>query len=129
MAASCSRSASVIAVAISSLLSRVLLVSGLEHTRGQAGRVAGGDGLHGAVAVVTGGASGIGEACVRLLQCAGADVQVVDLAADPPVDVTDRQALDSLAARLDRLDVLINAAGVLTENRPIDDLSVEDFRR
>ncbi len=87
------------------------------------------DGLDGAVAVVTGGASGIGEASVRLLQHAGVTVHVVDLAADPPVDVTDRAALDSLATRLDRLDVLINAAGVLTENKPVDELSVEDFRR
>lgn len=87
------------------------------------------DGLDGAVAVVTGGASGIGEASVRLLQRAGATVHVVDLAADPPVDVTDRDALDSLASCLDRLDVLVNAAGVLTENRPVDELSVEDFRR
>ena len=87
------------------------------------------DGLDGAVAVVTGGASGIGEASVRLLQHAGVTVHVVDLAADPPMDVTDRDALDSLATRLDRLDVLINAAGVLTENKPVDELSVEDFRR
>ena len=87
------------------------------------------DGLDGAVAVVTGGASGIGEASVRLLQHAGVTVHVVDLAADPPMDVTDRAALDSLATRLDRLDVLINAAGVLTENKPVDELSVEDFRR
>jgi meso-butanediol dehydrogenase/(S,S)-butanediol dehydrogenase/diacetyl reductase len=91
--------------------------------------VAGVDGLDGAVAVVTGGASGIGEACVRLLQRSGVTVQIVDLAADPPVDVTDRGALDALARRLDRLDVLINAAGVLTENKPVDELSVEDFRR
>jgi meso-butanediol dehydrogenase / (S,S)-butanediol dehydrogenase / diacetyl reductase len=91
--------------------------------------VAGVDGLDGAVAVVTGGASGIGEACVRQLQRAGVTVHVVDLAADPPVDVTDRDALDSLAIRLDRLDVLINAAGVLTENKPVDELSLEDFRR
>jgi meso-butanediol dehydrogenase / (S,S)-butanediol dehydrogenase / diacetyl reductase len=91
--------------------------------------VAGVVGLDGAVAVVTGGASGIGEACVRLLQRAGATVHVVDLAADPPVDVTDREALDSLVARLGRLDVLVNAAGVLTENKPVDELSVEDFRR
>ena len=91
--------------------------------------MAGVDGLDSAVAVVTGGASGIGEACVRLLRRAGATVHVVDLASDPPVDVTDRGALDSLATRLDRLDVLINAAGVLTENKPVDELSIEDFRR
>jgi len=87
------------------------------------------DGLDGAVAVVTGGASGIGGACVRLLEQSGAKVHVVDLAAEPPLDVTDRGALDSLASRLDRLDVLINAAGVLTENKPIEELSVADFRR
>jgi meso-butanediol dehydrogenase / (S,S)-butanediol dehydrogenase / diacetyl reductase len=85
-------------------------------------------GLDGAVAVVTGGASGIGEACCRLLRRAGATVHVADLAADPPLDVSDRSALDALAGRLDGLDVLINAAGVLTENRPVDELSVEDFR-
>ncbi len=92
-------------------------------------RVANVDGLDGAVAVVTGGASGIGEACCELLLRAGANVHVVDLAADPPLDVSDRAALDALAGRLDRLDVLINAAGVLTENKPVDELSVEDFRR
>ena len=75
------------------------------------------DGLDGAVAVVTGGASGIGEACCELLLRARANVHVVDLAADPP------------ARRLDPVDALINAAGVLTENRPVDELSVEDFRR
>ena len=85
-------------------------------------------GLDGAVAVVTGGASGIGEVCCRLLLRAGATVHVADLAADPPLDVSDRSALDALAGRLDGLDVLINAAGVLTENRPVDELSVEDFR-
>jgi meso-butanediol dehydrogenase/(S,S)-butanediol dehydrogenase/diacetyl reductase len=87
------------------------------------------EGLDGAVAVVTGGASGIGGACVRLLEQARATVHVVDLAAEPPLDVTDRSALDSLARRLDRLDVLINAAGVLTDNKPIEELAVADFRR
>ena len=85
-------------------------------------------GLDGAVAVVTGGASGIGEACCRLLERSGATVHVADLAGDMPIDVTDRAALDALAGRLDRLDVLVNAAGVLTENRPVDELTVDDFR-
>src|SRR2546430_6901623 len=86
-------------------------------------------GLEGAVAVVTGGAPGIGGACCQLLLGAGATVHAADLGAAPPLDVTDREALDALAGRLDRLDVLINAAGVITENRPVDELSVDDFRR
>ena len=43
--------------------------------------------------------------------------------------MTDRPSLDRLAGGLERIDVLINAAGVLTENRPVDELSPEDFRR
>jgi meso-butanediol dehydrogenase/(S,S)-butanediol dehydrogenase/diacetyl reductase len=87
------------------------------------------NGLAGKVAVVTGGASGIGAASARLLQRSGATVHVVDLGADPPVDVTDRAALDAVAAQLGAVDVLINAAGVLTENKPVDELSLDDFRR
>lgn len=90
-------------------------------------------GLEGSVAVVTGGASGIGGACRTLLTGSGATVHVVDVAGDPPIDVTDRAALDLLAERLrdeaDGLDILVNAAGVLTQNQPVDDLPAEDFRR
>ena len=55
-------------------------------------------GLDGAVAVVTGGASGIGEAVMRLLEQSGAIVRVADLGGDDPVDVTDRAALDRVGA-------------------------------
>ena len=92
-------------------------------------RVAEGLGLRGAVAVVTGGASGIGAACRRLLEASGAEVHVADRVGEPPTDVTDRDALDRLAGSLSRLDVLINAAGVLTENKPVDELSADEFRR
>jgi NAD(P)-dependent dehydrogenase (short-subunit alcohol dehydrogenase family) len=85
--------------------------------------------LEGSVAVVTGGASGIGDACRRLLETSGATVHVVDRDGVPAVDVTDRAALDRLAATLDSVDVLVNAAGVLTENRPVDELAADDFRR
>jgi meso-butanediol dehydrogenase/(S,S)-butanediol dehydrogenase/diacetyl reductase len=91
------------------------------------------DGLTGKVAVVTGGASGIGAACATLLEESSAVVLVADLGGDDPVDVTDRAALDALAGRIDAehggLDVLINAAGVLTPNLPVDELPADDFRR
>ena len=40
-------------------------------------------GLEGKVAVVTGGASGIGEACCDLLAASGASVHVADLTGRP----------------------------------------------
>jgi NAD(P)-dependent dehydrogenase (short-subunit alcohol dehydrogenase family) len=86
-------------------------------------------GLAGAVAVVTGGASGIGAACCRLLEASGATAHVADRDGDEPVDVTDRDALEALAGRLEHLNILVNAAGILTENKPVDDVAADDFRR
>jgi len=90
-------------------------------------------GLEGAVAVVTGGASGIGLACCELLERSGARAHALDREGDPALDVTDRPALDrfarELADRHGRLDVLVNAAGILTANRPVDEIPVDDLRR
>jgi meso-butanediol dehydrogenase/(S,S)-butanediol dehydrogenase/diacetyl reductase len=89
--------------------------------------------MDGWTAVVTGGASGIGRACTEALERCGVSVTVVDRAGEALVDVTDRRALDeiaeALAASRGRLDVLVNAAGVLTENRPVDEIPVDDLRR
>jgi NAD(P)-dependent dehydrogenase (short-subunit alcohol dehydrogenase family) len=78
----------------------------------------------GLVAVVTGGASGIGLATARLLADRGATVACLDLAAagvPPPLvgvgcDVADdesvRAAVAGVLDRFGRLDVLVNNAGI-----------------
>ncbi|MFT7841526.1 SDR family oxidoreductase [Saccharothrix sp. BKS2] len=77
----------------------------------------------GLVAVVTGGASGLGLATARLLAERGATAVALDLdpRVDPPVhgvraDVTDdasvRAAVAEVVERFGRLDVLVNNAGV-----------------
>jgi NAD(P)-dependent dehydrogenase (short-subunit alcohol dehydrogenase family) len=78
----------------------------------------------GLVAAVTGGASGIGAAIARRLMADGARVAVLDRdVSDPPegalavqADVTDdasvRAAVDRVLQEWDRLDVLVNNAGI-----------------
>jgi 3-hydroxybutyrate dehydrogenase len=88
-------------------------------------------------ALVTGGASGIGAACVRRLAAAGLDVTVADLdgsaaekvAADVggtawQVDLSDTDALADLS--LDT-DVLVNNAGI-QHVAPIQEFPPEKFR-
>jgi NAD(P)-dependent dehydrogenase (short-subunit alcohol dehydrogenase family) len=70
------------------------------------------------VAIVTGGASGIGAAIVERFRTEGATAVVLDLndLADVRCDVTDQSAVDSAFDEVvkghGRLDVLVNSAGV-----------------
>lgn len=77
----------------------------------------------GLVAVVTGGASGIGLATARELAARGASVAVLDRNADVEApligfvaDVSDRAsvnaAIAAVAARFDGIDIVINNAGI-----------------
>ncbi|HEY9306178.1 MAG TPA: SDR family oxidoreductase, partial [Microbacterium sp.] len=80
--------------------------------------------LDGLVAVVTGGASGIGAAIARALADEGAEVAVLDRdtsGADPrfaafAADVSDRagveDAIAAVAGRFGRIDILVNNAGI-----------------
>jgi len=94
-------------------------------------------GLEGRTALVTGGGSGIGEACARTFAALGAKVTVADVNGEAAervaaatggtaweVDLSDTRELESLS--LDT-DILINNAGIQRIN-PIQDFDPETFR-
>src|SRR5919201_3654568 len=90
-------------------------------------RVANRDDFAGRVALVTGGASGIGAASVERLRAGGADVHVFDLANGN--DVRDSAQLNAAVGRLPRLDVLVCCAGVGGDSLHTVDVSDEEGRR
>lgn len=91
--------------------------------------------LAGRVALVTGGASGIGAATVALLRHRGATVIAADLRGSDEVealDVTDEDAVDDLVAsigsRFGRLDLAANVAGTPSVHANVVDSSSDVWR-
>jgi 3-oxoacyl-[acyl-carrier protein] reductase len=84
------------------------------------------------VAVVFGGASGIGAAVARVAESVGYRVHLADLTSAPPVDVTDEQSVEAFLTgvreREGRLDLVVNSAGSSTLGL-VTELAVEEFRR
>lgn len=105
----------------------------------------------GKVALVTGGASGIGAACVRQFAYKGAAVVVSDVdtnlgeklvheltgrghqvhfirsdVADP---ISVKQLLDDIVTTFGQLDIAVNNAGIAGETKPTGDYSIENWQR
>lgn len=91
--------------------------------------------FRGRVAVVTGGASGIGAETVRRLRGFGATVVVWDLSAegDLQVDVADRMAVaraaQQTAARWGGVDMLVHSAGCTGPTMALDQFDPEVWHR
>ena len=95
--------------------------------------------LAGKVAIITGGGSGIGLGCARYLSGAGAQIVIIDvneaageaareqigseavfIRGDVSSSADCRRAVEEVAQRFRRIDILVNSAGVIRRKNVVD---------
>jgi len=99
--------------------------------------------LDGKIALITGGASGIGEATARTFAQAGAQVIIVDIdlpraqslaqslpnhASAHRCDITNEAEVQQLFSKIDALDILFNCAGIGSVGN-VEETELADFQR
>ncbi len=104
--------------------------------------------LNGQVAVITGGAQGLGFAIAKRLVASGAKVSLWDMNADllatakaelgaaastVAVNITSYDAVAAAVAEVEKslgkLDILVHSAGIAGKNAPLDEYDLDEWRR
>ena len=104
--------------------------------------------LNGQVAVITGGAQGIGFAIAKRLVASGAKVSLWDMNAEllatakaelgaaastVAVNITSYDAVAAAVAEVEKglgkLDILVHSAGIAGKNAPLDEYDLDEWRR
>ncbi|MEV7394067.1 SDR family NAD(P)-dependent oxidoreductase [Streptomyces sp. NPDC091215] len=81
-------------------------------------------------ALVTGGASGLGQAAAHKLRAEGVKVTTLDIqGADVCADVTDEQALRHIRDEIGPVDILVNSAGIVGPNKPLTETTSDEWHR
>jgi NAD(P)-dependent dehydrogenase (short-subunit alcohol dehydrogenase family) len=104
--------------------------------------------LNGQVAVITGGAQGIGFAIAKRLVASGAKVSLWDMndellgkakaelgaaASSVTVNIANYDAVAAAVAKVEadlgKLDILVHSAGIAGKNAPLDEYELDEWRR
>jgi NAD(P)-dependent dehydrogenase (short-subunit alcohol dehydrogenase family) len=108
--------------------------------------------MKGKVVIITGGTKGIGKGCVDVFCELGANVVIGARSADVGMSIADektrkgpgkcmffkcdvsmheniKELVEYTAAQFGRINILINNAGYFPEQRPVDDVPVEEFQQ
>jgi NAD(P)-dependent dehydrogenase (short-subunit alcohol dehydrogenase family) len=83
------------------------------------------------IALITGGASGIGQAAAIRLRSDGVTVVTLDIAAgaDLTVDITDAAAVRAAAEQVGPVDILVNSAGIVGPSAPLWEISPDGWEQ